>query len=265
MPVEIANNNYGYKKQDCERKSAFRMLELLKNNHKKLPFIILGDALYAETPFFNDVLSYGYNYIVTSKPRDNKYIHDEFSLVTTRRSSLKYTDKYYRHCYRWANNLPFTGNKNFNTNIVFYEMQKITKNGEYTTTYKTSFVTSIEITKANVKDIVKSGRCRWKIENECFNNLKNHGYNLEHNYGHGSSHLGFNFFVLTILAFFLHQILEQGDELYQSCCKKFGSKKHLWSALKHYIRILIFKNFEDLLSFALTPTEYEVRPRGSPD
>src|SRR5207248_1356801 len=32
-------------------------------------------------------------------------------------------------------------------------------------------------------DIIACGRARWKIENESFNVLKNHGYELEHNFG----------------------------------------------------------------------------------
>ena len=36
---------------------------------------------------------------------------------------------------------------------------------------------------------MRAGRSRWKVENETFNTLKNLGYNLEHNYGHGKQHL----------------------------------------------------------------------------
>ena len=42
---------------------------------------------------------------------------------------------------------------------------------------------------SNVERILRGGRARWKIENEPFNTLKNPGYNLEHNYGHGQQHL----------------------------------------------------------------------------
>ena len=38
---------------------------------------------------------------------------------------------------------------------------------------------------AKFAEIVACGRSRWKIENESFNVLKNHGYELEHNFGHG--------------------------------------------------------------------------------
>jgi hypothetical protein len=34
----------------------------------------------------------------------------------------------------------------------------------------------MEVTQKNVAEIVKAGRCLWKIENECFNTLKDQGY-----------------------------------------------------------------------------------------
>ena len=59
---------------------------------------------------------------------------------------------------------------------------------------------------------MRAGRARWKIENEGFNNLKNHGYHLEHNFGHDQQHLSEAFFVLNLLAFFMHQKLS-GDHI----------------------------------------------------
>jgi hypothetical protein len=100
---------------------------------------------------------------------------------------------------------------------------------------------------------VQSGRCRWKNENECFNVMKNHGYYMDRNYGHGNKNLCFNFYLLTLLAFLFHQIFELTDEPYQACRKKLGSKKHLWEKLRSYIDILIFETWERLLEFILTP------------
>ncbi|MFT5815690.1 MAG: hypothetical protein ACI9VT_003464, partial [Psychroserpens sp.] len=39
--------------------------------------------------------------------------------------------------------------------------------------------------KDNIIAMTKVGRCRWKIENMCFNTLKNQDYHVVHNYGHG--------------------------------------------------------------------------------
>ncbi|PZN70807.1 MAG: hypothetical protein DM484_27835 [Candidatus Methylumidiphilus alinenensis] len=56
-----------------------------------------------------------------------------------------------------------------------------------------SWITDIEITPKKVAKIVRGGRARWKIENETFNTLKDQGYCLEHNYGHGEENLATNF------------------------------------------------------------------------
>jgi hypothetical protein len=101
-----------------------------------------------------------------------------------------------------------------------------------------------------------AGKFRWSTHNECFNNLKNQGYHLEHSYGHGEKFLSFNFIILTMLAFYLHQFLEYRDELFQACRKKFGSKRHLWEKLSAYITLLVFNSFEGLLEFALNKDRY---------
>jgi len=45
------------------------------------------------------------------------------------------------------------------------------------------------------------GRARWKIENENNNTLKNQGYHLTHNFGHGEQHAGEIYCILLLLAF----------------------------------------------------------------
>ncbi len=78
---------------------------------------------------------------------------------------------------------------------------------------------------------------------------------MDRNYGHGKKNLSFNFYLLTLLAFFFHQIFELTDRQYQACRKKFGSKRHLWEKLRAYIEILIFDTWEKLLDFAVSPKE----------
>src|SRR5205807_8292247 len=92
--------------------------------------------------------------------------------------------------------------------IIFRE-----KDGNESILYHNSWVTDIIITHKNVELLSRAGRCRWKVENECFNTLKNQGYHIEHNYGHGSNHLCLNFYLLTLLAFYVHQVFELTDGL----------------------------------------------------
>ena len=64
------------------------------------------------------------------------------------------------------------------------------------------------VTKANVAEIAACGRARWKIENESFNVLKNYGYELEHNFGHGETYLAMTLAALNVLAFAWHTVLD---------------------------------------------------------
>jgi hypothetical protein len=44
------------------------------------------------------------------------------------------------------------------------------------------------------------------------NVVKNHGYNLEHNVGHGEDHASEHFCLLNLLAFLFHTLLFLGEE-----------------------------------------------------
>jgi len=104
--------------------------------------------------------------------------------------------------------------------------------------------------------MVKAGRCRWKIENEGFNTLKNQGYHIEHNFGHGKKNLSFNFFLLNLLAFFMHQIFELTDSVYQQLRQKFGSKRNLWDHMRGSLYIVLFPDWETFFQRLLTPSRF---------
>jgi len=159
--------------------------------------------------------------------------------------------------YQWMNNVPLNGNEEtVTTNYLYFEMVVTDDEGKEKIVYKNSWVTDIHLDEKTVVKLVEGGRCRWKVENECFNTLKNQGYELEHSYGHGKENLCYNFYLLTLLAFFFHQIFELTDSTYQACRTKFGSKRHMWESLRAYIKILIFTSWQQLMDFALKPTDY---------
>jgi hypothetical protein len=106
------------------------------------------------------------------------------------------------------------------------------KNGNEKTIYSNSWITDMDVTNENIGELVDLARARWKIENECFNNLKNRGYHLEHNFGHGEK-LSFNIYLLMLLAFLTHQIQEIADQLYQSARAFVYSKQKLWDKMTH--------------------------------
>jgi len=102
---------------------------------------------------------------------------------------------------------------------------------------------------------VKGGRCKWKIENECFNTLKNQGYCIDHSYGHGEN-LSFSVYLLPLIAFAFHQVFELTDKLFQTCRQHFGSKNNLWEHIRSYLKLFVFDTWEALLSFTLNPEDY---------
>src|SRR5262249_19868393 len=116
--------------------------------------------------------------------------------------------------------------------------------------YHNSWVTDFVVTPETVAAIAGIGRSRWKIENEQFNVHKNHGYELEHNYGHGQQTLSMVFYLLNLLAFLAHKLLEFGDRLYQQC-REGESRRGLWTLFRSAFYLLAFETWEALLRYHL--------------
>lgn len=263
MPEQTINTD-GTTKQDCEMNAAKRFIKKLYQGFPKLDMLIGGDALFSKQPIIEDILGCNMHYLFAAKPDDHTYmmqwLEDEPIM------HIEFFDKKgLRHFYEWANCIPLNGSKDpVAVNFLRCTITgKRTKKSKEEVLFKNSWITDISINKDNIETLVKAGRCRWKNENECFNVMKNQGYCMEHSYGHGKKHLAFNFYLLTLLAFYFHQIFELTDTLYQASRKKFGSKTHLWETLRSYIKIIVFDTWEALLEFALNPTVYQLLAKDS--
>jgi hypothetical protein len=90
--------------------------------------------------------------------------------------------------------------------------------------YKNAFATHHRITAANVADIVRDGRVRWKVENKNNNTLKTKGYHLTHNFGHGKQHLSSLLVTFHLLAFLFHtELVTPATSASASSCHANGS------------------------------------------
>jgi hypothetical protein len=252
-PEPVANTD-GHKKQDCEINAAKRIVKKIRTAHPKLKIIITGDGLYSKQPFIDALAKVLMSYILVAKPADHKlmfeWINELDGLGQANHMEL-IDSKGRRHIYRWINQVPL--NSSIDADQVNFFEYWLQVNGK--TTYHNSWVTDLSVTRDNVVELVKSGRARWKIENETFNTLKNQGYHLEHNFGHGQQFLSNNFFILNVLAFYIHQILELCDLGYQYCRSKFSSRKEFWNSLRSVIKIMLFRDFEHLLRNVADPPE----------
>ena len=255
MPEEIRNSD-GSAKQDCEVNAAKRLIPKIKKDHPRLKLIIGGDDIYSRQPIISRVLEHDWHYLFVAKPKSHPVMMRYLENQTMNEKQIV-DSKGKIHLYEWFNKVPLNGNgETITVNYFSYKIISVKNKGKEKINYRNSWVTDIEVTEENVETLVRGGRCRWKIENECFNTLKNQGYHIEHNYGHGEKNLCYNFLLLTLIAFSFHQILEHADKLFQACRKKFGSKWHMWETLRAYIKILVFDSWEHLLDFALDPEKY---------
>ena len=247
MPEPIANSD-GSKKQDCEINAAKRFIAKLKKDHPRLGIIITGDGLFSKTPMVNLTLSEGMHFLFVAKPDDHVYMMDWLNGFASLPEVVSTDMKGRRHQYRYMNNVPLNGSDDAPlVNYIHYQMS----DENVKVIFKNSWVTDMEVTHDNVSQLAKGGSCRWKIENECFNTLKNQGYMLEHNFGHGKENLSHNMYLLTLLAFFCHQIIELSDPEYQLCRRAYVAKKQLWSVFRALISYFIFPSWSDVMLKAI--------------
>ena len=253
-PEEVRNTD-GRDKQDCEINAGKRLIKSLRKDHPHLPLIIVADSLYSKQPFIEALAKEHMRYVLVVKEEDHKvlteYVEGAKALKET--SRLEAGDAKGRlHVYEWINGVPLNGNEDApSVNWLSYELHDKGKR-----TYHNAWVSDLPADKKNVEELARIGRCRWKIENETFNTLKNQGYHIEHNFGHGEEHLSFNFFLLNVLAFFMHQIFELTDHLYQACREKLGTKRSLWENLRVFMRSFFFSDWETLLRNVHTPSDF---------
>ena len=252
FPEPIQNSD-GYTKQDCEINAGKRILGKIRKTHPKLPIIITGDDLYSKQPFIDTLKANAMSFILVAKPTDHKTLFEWVDEITAMGEAeyLEVIDKKgNRHKYQWINDVTLNGSRNADQ-VNFFQYWIINKKGK--TTYHNSWVTDLTVSRENIRDLVKGGRARWKIENETFNTLKNQGYHIEHNYGHGKRYLSMNFFVLNLLAFFVHEILQLCDLSYQRCRAKYSSRREFWNQLRCTFRIILFRDLYHLLDYIFKP------------
>jgi len=256
--AEPIQNGDGTKKQDCETNAAKRLIPSLRQQFPKMGFIITGDDLFSRQPMIETLLDNNFHFFFMAKPSSHKYMMEWLGMHILH--EIQEVDAKGRTIiYQWMNNVPLNGNKD-TVKVDYFCKKMITfdHTGQQKSCRTSSWVTDLEVTAENVVLFVKGAKSRWKVENECFNTLKNQGYHLTHNYGHGEKHLAFNFYLLTLLAFTLHQLSELCDNAFKACRKRAGSKRSLWEKFRSFIIIAIFENLEQLFNFYLNKDDYDI-------
>lgn len=231
----------GSTKNDCERNASFRFLEDFRREHPHLKTIVTYDAISANGPFLKKLKDLNLSFIIGVKPDGNKTLFEWIKGLKLETHNVEHPQGE-SLVFRFINNIPL--NDAHPDLAVNYLECTVT---EFDGTQKQfSWVTNFTINQMNVEQLARGGRARWKIENEVFNTLKNQGYHLEHNYGHGKEHLSTVFAFLMFLAFLIDQIQQHCCGLFKAALKKKKeSKKALWKTMGALFISYYIKSWED--------------------
>jgi hypothetical protein len=254
-PEPIINQD-GHTKNDCERNATRRWLTRFRQEHPHLPVIVVEDALSANAPHLDDLRDARAHYIIGVKPGDHAFLFEHLRAADeagqTRTLTLHDAATGVLHHFRFHNGVPLNASHpDCLVNVLdFWEIHptKIVKKVERVGKVQHfSWITDFVLTSDNVHAVMRGGRARWKIENETFNTLKNQGYHLEHNYGHGQHNLSVVLALLMMLAFLVDQTQQLCCPLFQAAWAKRGhNKRSLWEAMRTLFRAFEFASMQEL-------------------
>ena len=246
LPPEFVQRRNGLAKQDCEREAAKRWLQRHGPRCAALRPVYLGDDLYACQPVCRAMLDSAGDFLLTAKPASHQTLYEYLDGIRapTRRVTSGTATRRRIHHYRWMTDLPLRdGDDALRVNWL----QITSARPDGTVTYRGAFVTSLPVDRANVAELVECARARWKIENETFNVLKQHGYHLEHNFGHGSNTLANVLVILNLLAFSLHTACELAETLWQQARERLGARMRLFEHLRTVTEYHTFPDWNALM------------------
>ncbi len=259
LAPEFIKPQDGSKKQDCEINAGKRWMNDFRRRHKNVSATLLGDDLFSKQPMCEQALKNRLNFIFVCKPSSHPTLFEwveqlekggDLNTKTVRRWNGRFYETY---IYKYANDVPLRdGDDALDVNWIDITVMNETDNK---TLYHNSFITNHKITEKKADAVAAAGRCRWKVENEDINTLKNHGYNLEHNYGHGEKFLSSLLASLILIAFLFHTLLDIAKGKYKALRSNLPSRKELFSDIRALIRYLCFDSLQQLFDFMIWSLE----------
>ena len=245
MPEFIARQD-GAEKQDCERNAAKRWLATQGERMEALRPVYLGDDLFACKPICAAVLASGGDFLFTAKAESHKVLYEFMSGATLDQLSVvgKEGARKLTYRYRWFTGAPLRDGKDA---IAVNWIGVTIADAKGKITYDGAFATSLDVSRETVAEIAACARARWKIENESFNVLKNNGYHLEHNFGHGKENLAMIFAAMNLLAFAFHTVCDCLEDLWTQARKAKRARKRFFEHIRTITAYLVFPDWQTLM------------------
>lgn len=255
LPPEFITPQDGDRKQDCEHKAAKRWLMTHGDEYRSLHVTILGDDLYAHQPMIEQIREAGFNFILVCKPDSHKTLYEWITGITEEkvvRCCIK--NQWETWTYRYVSAVPLKDGDD--SLLVNWCEVTVIRGGKQV--YRNAWVTNHRLSPTTVVTIVACGRTRWKVENENNNTLKTKGYYLEHNYGHGETHLASLLATMNILAFLFHTMLEFMNKNYRLLRIILGRRDVFFESMRTLVKLLCFSSFDRLLVFTRESLKHPV-------
>lgn len=256
-------NEEFYDKQNCESKTTKQLLKKLRAMYPQLKMCILLDSLYANEPMFKAIEAAKMEWIVVFKEGTMPEVYEWIRKMMTKhgggnqwetinhkeiqsRERRTHQQRVEREIvkggtrqekverkYTWANAVGHWQNERKYNLLSCQEMVDEKKTCQYTWLVSEG----IKVNEQTVKQVSRSGRCRWKIENEGYNVQKNGGYNLEHLYSRDEVSMKIWIQLLDI-AHILSQLLEKGSLIQKEI---YGSSQNMAKRMYEHLCYFVFK------------------------
>jgi hypothetical protein len=265
LPPEFIVPQDGHEKQDCERAAVKRWLAHHQGQFEPHSVTFLGDDLHSNQPLCELIdQTYEQFFIFVCKPDSHPTLYQWLASLEGAGGLETKRARHWngRHgeiwAYRFVNQIPLRAGED--AMLVNWLELTITHQDTGKQLYHNAWVTNHRVRLKNVARLAKMGRTRWKVENENINVLKTKGYNLEHNFGHGQSHLSNVFFSLNILAFLTHTAQHLLNSAYRLLRDTLAVRRTFFNDLKALTRYMLFDSWEVLFVFMIDGLELELPP-----
>ena len=196
-PYEENKMSQQEKKQDCELKAFYRMVDRLKQLFGNTRICLALDSLYACEPVFKICEENNWRFITRFKEGSIPSIGKEFNTAAQEKAH-----RYHYFAIGGTQKYEFLTALNYKGHYL--NVTRYTEDGKE---YPFLFLTNLPINRKNCVDFVTDARNRWKVENQGFNIQKNHGYELTHKFSRDKQAIKNHYYLIQI-AHAISQIFE---------------------------------------------------------
>jgi len=242
----IENPDSPYNKQDCELKAWRRLADKIAEKFPRLNLNLVADGLYAEETGMADLESRDWNFLITLSEDKLPTVTAQLPPTTgqwngSKTRTVSENDKNgklqrLQRTVRWQTPIKYHGD-------IYHvvEMEDIDEQGNRV--YYNRWITNVKPNESNAFDLARTGRLRWKIENEGTNTQKNGGYEMEHVYGR-KKHAWKNYYLLLQISQLLNDLVRFSNLIAKAADSAEATFSEMYGTIRNFARRLIeaFRN-----------------------